>query len=133
MMHRLRYSLRERSLLNKKFEGITEMDETFVGWMGGKNRHKSKKGIKSNQPVFGMICRTTSKVRTQDVENVRHNTLLPIIENNVANGRRPVIVDIRGMIQTLHIIEKEIILTFSVNHRIRRIRAQCAIFNTTRH
>ena len=75
------------------FEGIVEVDETYIG---GKWKNKSVKNkcklakVKrgrgtSKQPIFGILCRQ-GKVFAEVVESVEAKSLQPIIQKQVKKG-----------------------------------------------
>jgi transposase-like protein len=73
-----------------EFDGITQVDETYVGGKN-KNRNKDKKikntqgrSLKTKVPVFGML--NEGLVYTQVVENTKGCTLKPIIKSKLKEG-----------------------------------------------
>lgn len=85
--------IRRLMLMNipEVFEGIVEVDETYIGGQW-KNKRKAKKiiGTKrgrgtSKQPVFGILCRG-GKVWAEVVPNVEAKTLLPLLKKRVRRG-----------------------------------------------
>ncbi len=77
----------------KEFEGIVEVDETYLGgqWkFKRKSERKSAIRVKRGrgtlkQPVFGILCRG-GKVWAQIIEGVEKRDLQPIIERRVKKG-----------------------------------------------
>lgn len=74
------------------FEGIVEVDETYVGgkWINKRKsvklKRKSKRGRgTSKQPVFGILCRN-GQVWAELIEGVEANDLQPKIEKQVKKG-----------------------------------------------
>ncbi len=74
------------------FEGIVEVDETYVGgkWINKrksiKSRQKSKRGRgTSKQPVFGILCRN-GQVWAELIDGVEAEDLQPRIEKRVKKG-----------------------------------------------
>ena len=75
------------------FEGIVEVDETYVGGQWRNKRlatrrisAKSKRGRgTTKQPVFGILCRS-GKVFAELIDNVEAEDLQPIIEKKVKRG-----------------------------------------------
>lgn len=75
------------------FEGIVEVDETYVGGQWKNKRletrrisAKSKRGRgTTKQPVFGILCRN-GKVFAELIDNVEAEDLQPIIEKKVKRG-----------------------------------------------
>lgn len=88
MLSRLRNSVRMRE--DFEFDGITQVDETYVG---GKNKNRSKgkkidntqgRSLKTKIPVFGML--NDGLVYTQVVKNTKGKTLQDIINSKVKKG-----------------------------------------------
>ena len=88
MLSRIRSSF--KSEVEFEFEGIVQVDETFIG---GKNKNRSKnkkvensqgRSLKTKTPVFGMVC--DGLVYTEVIENTRGKTLKPIIRGKVKAG-----------------------------------------------
>ena len=88
MLSRIRNSVRCRE--DFEFDGITQVDETFVG---GKNKNRSKgkkvdntqgRSTKTKTPVFGML--NNGIVYTEVVENTEGDTLKSIINAKVKKG-----------------------------------------------
>jgi len=76
----------------KAFEGIVEVDETYLGgkWINKRKhvklRQKSKRGRgTSKQPVFGILCRS-GQVWAELIEGVEAEDLQPRIEKQVKKG-----------------------------------------------
>lgn len=75
------------------FEGIVEVDETYVGGQWKNKRletrrisTKSKRGRgTTKQPVFGILCRN-GQVFAELIDNVEAEDLQPIIEQKVKRG-----------------------------------------------
>ena len=88
MLSRLRNSIHNR--VEFEFDGITQVDETYVGGKN-KNRNKDKKvantqgrSLKTKIPVFGML--NNGMVYVQVVKNTRGKTLKTIIRSKVKQG-----------------------------------------------
>lgn len=88
MLSRLRNSVRTR--VDFEFDGITQVDETYVGGKN-KNRKKDKKvkntqgrSTKTKTPVFGML--NNGLVYTQVVKDTKGKTLKTIINSKVKQG-----------------------------------------------
>lgn len=81
MLHRIRYAINSGSF-NEPLDGIVECDETYVG---GKRKGKRGRGAAGKTPVAGCVKRGGS-AKIQVIENVKANTLLPLIQKNVAAG-----------------------------------------------
>ncbi|WP_245176571.1 IS1595 family transposase [Flavobacterium denitrificans] len=88
MLSRLRNAVHNR--VEFEFDGITQVDETYVGGKN-KNRGKEKKientqgrSLKTKTPVFGML--NNGLVYTQVVKNTKGKTLQAIIDSKVKKG-----------------------------------------------
>lgn len=88
MLSRIRNAFKADKL--GKFDGITQVDETFVG---GKNQKKSKKNrtentqgrsTKTKTVVFGLL--SNGIVTTEIVPNTKGKTLINVIKNMVEEG-----------------------------------------------
>jgi transposase-like protein len=88
MLCRLRNSIHNR--VDFEFDGITQVDETYVG---GKNKNRSKgkkventqgRSLKTKTPVFGML--NNGLVYTEVVKNTKGKTLKTIIRSKVKEG-----------------------------------------------
>lgn len=82
------------------FEGIVEVDETYLG---GQKKNKRKSQLKKDkqiygkeskrgfgttkQPIFGILCRS-GKVYAELVDNTKAKDLIPIITKRVKSGSR---------------------------------------------
>lgn len=88
MLSRIRHTFANK--VDFEFEGIVQVDETFVGGLN-LNRSKSKKvaktqgrSLKTKTPVFGML--SDGMVYTEVVINTKGRTLKPIIRERVKDG-----------------------------------------------
>ncbi len=88
MLSRIRHTFANN--VEFKFDGITQVDETYVG---GKNRNRNKnkkihntqgRSLKAKVPVFGMLC--DGLVYVKVVDSTGSNTLMPIIREKVKSG-----------------------------------------------
>jgi transposase-like protein len=83
MAHRIRLAMQEDEDFCRKFDGICEVDETYVG---GKRAGRRGRGAASKVPVIGIRERTSGKIRLQAAQNVRATTLADYIRTNVKDG-----------------------------------------------
>lgn len=88
VLSRLRNNFKPASDL--KFDGLTQLDESFVGGKN-KNRHKSKRiaeaqgrSVKDKAPAFGMV--NNEQVYTEVIADTKASTLKPIIKKMVVEG-----------------------------------------------
>ena len=88
MLNRIRHSFSNK--VEFEFDGIIQVDETFVGGLN-LNRSKSKKiaktqgrSVKTKTPVFGML--SDGLVYTEVVNDTRGATLKPIIRSKTKKG-----------------------------------------------
>lgn len=88
MLSRIRHTFANK--VDFEFDGIVQVDETFVGGLN-LNRSKSKKvaktqgrSLKTKTPVFGML--SDGMVYTEVVTNTKGKTLKPIIRERVKDG-----------------------------------------------
>ncbi|MDM1046469.1 IS1595 family transposase [Myroides sp. 1354] len=88
MLSRIRHNFRDKSEV--VFEGITQVDETYIG---GKNKNRSKnkkidntqgRSLKSKIPVFGLI--SNGYVYTKVIPDTKGKTLKGIIDDLVVKG-----------------------------------------------
>ena len=83
MAHRIRLAMQEDAGFCQKFDGICEVDETYVG---GKSKGPRGRGAANKIPVIGIREKTSGKVRMKAVSNVKANTLAGFIRENVQRG-----------------------------------------------
>jgi transposase-like protein len=65
--------------------GIVEVDETFIGHLKGVEK---KRAFHHKMKVLALVDRETGKARTMVIENVKAETLMPIVLANVAREAR---------------------------------------------
>lgn len=74
-----------RSMLSEnyeKFNGEVEVDESYFG---GKSKGIRGRGAEGKTAVFGMVQRN-GKLEARTVKNVRRNTIMPIVADNIEKG-----------------------------------------------
>jgi transposase len=74
-----------RSMLSEdfdKFGGEVEVDESYFG---GKSKGTRGRGAEGKTAVFGMVQRN-GKLEARTVKNVRRNTIMPIVADNIEKG-----------------------------------------------
>jgi transposase-like protein len=83
MLHRIRFVLGNKD--NNPFNGITEVDEVYLG---GKeeNKHKNKKGLTKKTIAIGIVNRETGEARIETVENTTYPALAEKVMENVSIG-----------------------------------------------
>lgn len=83
MAHRVRLAMQEDGDFCQKFDGIVEVDETYVG---GKRPGRPGRGSANKVPVVGMKERTSGHVRMQAIKNVSGRTLAEFIRDHAKPG-----------------------------------------------
>ena len=68
-----------------QFDGITEIDEAYVGGKDG-NKHSHLKGKVEKSVIVGMVNRDTKQVKAFKVLDSQKEHLLPKINLNIKNG-----------------------------------------------
>ena len=86
LSHRIREAMRSGDLAPfGSGGGIVEVDETFTGRIKGAPK---KRAFHHKMKVLALIDRDSGKARTMVVDNVRAETLMPIVIANVAREAR---------------------------------------------
>jgi transposase-like protein len=86
LAHRIREALRSGDLAPfGSGGGIVEVDETFIGNIKGAPK---KRAFHHKMKVLALVDRDTGKARTMVIDNVRADTLMPIVLDNVAREAR---------------------------------------------
>ena len=86
LLHRIREAMRSGDLTPFGGNGgVVEVDETFIGRLKGVEK---KRAFHHKMKVLALIDRETGKARTMVVENVKAETLMPIVLANVARETR---------------------------------------------
>lgn len=86
ILQRLRHA--SKNLFTNEFEGITEIDEAYIGGSES-NRHAKDKKLTGEKPkavVIGMVNRDTKQVKAVKVPTAEKDFLLPKINLNVKSG-----------------------------------------------
>lgn len=88
MLQRLRF-VQDKNFFNDKFDGTTEMDETYVGGKA-ENKHMHErialKGKQDKTCVFGMVNRDTKQVKSMKVESAEYHNLGKKVMENIKMG-----------------------------------------------
>jgi transposase-like protein len=86
LSHRIREAMRSGDLAPfGSGGGIVEVDETFIGRVKGA---PVKRAFHHKMKVLALVDRDTRMARTMVVDNVRADTLMPIVRANVAREAR---------------------------------------------
>ncbi len=86
LSHRIREAMRSGDLTPfGAGGGIVEVDETFTGRIKGAPK---KRAFHHKMKVLALVDRNSGKARTMVVDNVRAETLMPIVIANVAREAR---------------------------------------------
>jgi transposase-like protein len=86
LSHRIREAMRSGDLAPfGSGGGVVEVDETFIGKLPGVPK---KRAFHHKMKVLALVDRDSGKARTMVVDNVRAETLMPIVLANVAREAR---------------------------------------------
>jgi len=86
LSHRIREAIRSGDLAPFGGNGgVVEVDETFIGNIKGAPK---KRAFHHKMKVLALVDRDSGKARTMVVDNVRAETLMPIVIANVARETR---------------------------------------------
>lgn len=86
LAHRIREAMRSGDLAPfGSGGGVVEVDETFIGHLKGTEK---KRAFHHKMKVLALVDRDTGTARTMVVDNVRAETLMPIVLENVAREAR---------------------------------------------
>ena len=86
LMHRIREAMRSGDLSPFGGNGgVVEVDETFIGRLKGSEK---KRAFHHKMKVLALVDRDSGQARTMVVENVKAETLMPIVLANVAREAR---------------------------------------------
>ena len=92
MSHRIREAMRQGALDGPfgKDGGIVEVDETFIGWdktIKAKGEKRGR-GYHHKNKILSLVDRNTKQARSFVVDDVKAETLYPIILENIAREAR---------------------------------------------
>lgn len=86
LAHRIREAMTSGELMPFGGNGgVVEVDETFIGHLKGVEK---KRAFHHKMKVLALVDRDTGKARTMVVENVKAETLMPLVLANVAREAR---------------------------------------------
>ena len=86
LAHRIREAMRSGDLAPFGGNGgIVEVDETFIGKLKGVEK---KRAFHHKMKVLALVDRETGKARTMVIDDVKAETLMPIVLENVARETR---------------------------------------------
>ena len=86
LAHRIREAMRDGDLSQFGGNGgVVEVDETFIGQLKGVEK---KRAFHHKMKVLALVDRETGRARTMVVDDVKAETLLPIVLQNVAREAR---------------------------------------------
>jgi len=86
LAHRIREAMRDGELsVFGGNGGIVEVDETFIGKLKGVEKRRA---FHHKMKVLALVDRDSGKARTMVIENVKAETLMPIVIANVAREAR---------------------------------------------
>jgi len=86
MSHRIREAMRDgNGDIFGGAGGVVEVDETFIGHLKGAEK---KRAFHHKMKVLALVDRDSGKARTMVIENVKAETLMPIVLANVAREAR---------------------------------------------
>jgi transposase-like protein len=86
LAHRIREAMRDGDLsVFGGNGGVVEVDETFIGKIKGAEK---KRAFHHKMKVLALVDRDSGKARTMVIENVKAETLMPIVIANVAREAR---------------------------------------------
>ena len=83
MAHRIRLAMQEDKDFVRRFSGVVQVDETYVG---GKTSGKRGRGTANKVPVVAMREQTSGKVRMRAVQSVKATVLKDFIREHADPG-----------------------------------------------
>ena len=86
LLHRIREAMRDGDLSPFGGNGaVVEVDETFIGKLKGVEK---KRAFHHKMKVLALVDRDSGKARTMVIDNVKAETLMPLVIANVAREAR---------------------------------------------
>lgn len=87
LLHRIREAMRDDSDIAPMGGngGVVEVDETFIGKLKGVEK---KRAFHHKMKVLALVDRDSGKARTMVIDNVKAETLMPLVLANVAREAR---------------------------------------------
>lgn len=87
LLHRIREAMRDDSDIAPMGGngGVVEVDETFIGKLKGVEK---KRAFHHKMKVLALVDRESGKARTMVIDNVKAETLMPLVLANVAREAR---------------------------------------------
>lgn len=87
LLHRIREAMRDDSALPPMGGngGVVEVDETFIGKLKGVEK---KRAFHHKMKVLALVDRDTGKARTMVIDDVKAETLMPLVMANVEREAR---------------------------------------------
>lgn len=83
MAHRIRLAMHDDPQFCRKYSGVVEIDETYIG---GKRSGPRGRALSNKVPVVGMRERTSGKIRLKAIQDASKRTLADFIRKNVEPG-----------------------------------------------
>ena len=83
MAHRIRLAMHDDPQFCRKYSGVVEIDETYIG---GKRSGPRGRALSSKVPVVGIKKRTSGKIRLKAIQDASKRTLADFIRKNVEPG-----------------------------------------------
>ena len=83
MAHRIRLAMHDDPQFCRKYSGVVEIDETYIG---GKRSGPRGRALSNKVPVVGIKERTSGKIRLKAIQDASKRTLADFIRKNVEPG-----------------------------------------------
>lgn len=91
MAHRIRLAMHDDPQFCRKYSGIVEIDETYVG---GKGKGPGRPVLSNKVPVVGIKERTSGKIQLKAIQDASKRTLSHFIRKNVEPVLRCILMNI---------------------------------------